>query len=88
MIESSCPFHNDTELRLFAEALDLVREQGIVPASFGLEEPYHSIETFHTGRCRKGISVPLPHEVWYPRVLLWCQALNILKKFPMVVRGE
>jgi hypothetical protein len=88
VVESSCPFRDDAELRLFAEALDILKSQEVVPAGFNLEATYHPIETFRTGRCRKGISVPLLHEVWFPRVLLWCQALDLLKKFPMVVRGE
>ena len=88
VVKSRCPFHTDNELELFVSALDLIKQQGVVPAGFGLEDPYSSIEKFHTGRSRKGISVALPYKVWYPRVLLWCQALDILKRFPMIVRGE
>lgn len=72
VMDSSCPFRDDAELHLFAEALDILKSQGVVPVGFNLESTYHPIETFRTGRCRKGISVPLPHEVWFPRILLWC----------------
>jgi hypothetical protein len=85
---TSCPFTNDIESEVFFTSLDEVKTTNRIPAGFGLTEPYEPVETFRTGRARKNLAIPLPHDVWFPRILLWCQALDLLKRFPMAVRGE
>jgi len=86
--DNSCPFENDNECNLFFTALDHIKARGVIPVGFGLEKCYESLEVFSTGRSKKGLSVPLDYDVWYPRVLLWCQALDLLKRFGLIVRGE
>jgi hypothetical protein len=85
---TSCPFNNSIESEVFFTALDQVRTMNRIPAGFGLTDPYEPMETFRTGRAPKGLVIPLPHDVWFPRILLWCQALHLFKRFPMAVRGE
>lgn len=84
----SSPFNNDIETEVFFGALDEVKATKRTPDGFGLADPYDPVETFKTGRARNGLVVHLPYDVWFPRTLLWCQALYLFKRFPMAVRGE
>jgi hypothetical protein len=86
--DTSSPFHNEIESEVFFTALEEVKAMKRIPDGFGLTDPYEPVETFRTGRARKGLTVSLPHDLWFPRILLWCQALHLLKRFPMAVRGE
>ena len=85
--ESRSPFANDIESKVFFTALGRIKRSECVPAGFGLSDTYESVETYSTGHSRKGLRIPLPYNVWFPRVLLWCQAVDLYKRYPMVVRG-
>lgn len=83
---ASCPFESMEDIHLFWDALDIIRARKSIPQGFMLDKLYESTETFSTGRCKNGLTVPLDYEVWYPRILLWCQALDLLKQFHLVVK--
>lgn len=86
--EASCPFRSRDELEIFHDTLNEIKARKRVPVGFHLEGRFETSETFSTGRMRKGLTVTLEYQIWYPRVLLWCQALELLKTFPIVVQNE
>ena len=80
---SKSPFQSTLELEAFQQALQQATSKGLRPAYLGLDLPYGPSETFFTGRSRKGITVPLPYDVWYPRILLWCRALDLVTRIKL-----
>lgn len=77
------PFRSTLELDAFQQALQQVESMDLRPAYLGLDLPYAPSETFCTGRSRGGITVPLPYDVWYPRILLWCQAIDLVTRIKL-----
>jgi len=55
-------------------------ESSSYPAGFGLMGEYESVESYKTGRSLKPLIIPLPYEVWFPRIVVWCRALDLLKR--------
>jgi len=80
---SRSPFRSTLELKAFQQALKQVTSKDLRPAYLGLELSYEPSETFYTGRSRKGITVPLPYDVWYPRILLWCRAIDLVTRIKL-----
>ena len=77
------PFRSALELEAFEQALQQATSKDMRPAYLGLDLPYAPSETFYTGRSRKGITVPLPYELWYPRILLWCRAIDLVTRIKL-----
>ena len=77
------PFRSTIELDAFQQALEQTTARDLRPAYLGLDLPYAPSETFYTGRSRKGITVPLPYNIWYPRALLWCRALDLATRIKL-----
>ena len=77
------PFRSTLELEAFQLALQQVTSKNLRPAYLGLELPYEPAETFYTGRSRKGLTVPLPYDVWFPRILLWCQSIDLVTRIKL-----
>ncbi|KAJ7720594.1 hypothetical protein DFH07DRAFT_760786, partial [Mycena maculata] len=80
------PFEPELEA-VFFQALDEVKAQNMIPASFDLNiDTYPLCESIHLGRGGKRVSVTLPLDIWWPRALLWVQALDLMTW--MLVEGE
>ena len=77
------PFRSTLELDAFQQALQLATSKDLRPSYLGLDLPYAPSETFCTGRSRGGITVPLPYDVWYPRILLWCRAIDLVTRIKL-----
>lgn len=77
------PFRSVLELEAFQQALEQATSKDLRPAYLGLDLPYEPSETFTTGRSRKGITVPLPCDIWYPRVLRWCRAIDLVTRIKL-----
>ena len=77
------PFQSTLEFDAFQQALQQATSNKSCPAYLGLNLPYAPSETFFTGRSRKGITVPLPYNVWYPRILLWCRAIDLVTRIKL-----
>jgi hypothetical protein len=73
-----CPFKSDEELSKFLNQFDRARSAAFKPNGFNLEKRYEVLETYRTGRKRKEITASLTHNIWYPRVLCWCQGLQVM----------
>lgn len=73
------PFENGDEAHAFALALDDALSSSSYPAGFGLNEEYESLESYRTGCSTKLLIIPLPYNVWFPRIVVWCKALDLLK---------
>ena len=77
---SATPFLNADELQAYTLALAQGLESHEYPAGFGLTAEYDSVESYKTGRSLKPLVIPLPYEVWFPRIVVWCKALDLLKR--------
>ena len=77
------PFQSTLEFDAFQQALQQAASRDFRPAYLGLDLPYAPSETFYTGRSRKGITVPLPYDVWHPRILLWCRAIDLVTRIKL-----
>jgi hypothetical protein len=80
---SRSPFRSALELEAFEQALQQATRDDLRPAYLGLDLPYESAETFYTARSKKGLTVPLPHDVWFPRILLWCRSLDLVTRIKL-----
>ena len=77
---SAMPFTNASEGRVFASSLKRALSSKAYPAGFHLNDEYESKESYTTGRSSKPLVIPLPHNVWFPRILAWCTAIDILMR--------
>lgn len=77
--KGSVPFQNEDELHTFLAAFRASLNSAEYPAGFGLDSQYESSESYKTGRSRHSLVIPLPHNVWFPRIVVWCKALDLLK---------
>lgn len=77
---SSTPFLDLDELQAYTLALAQSMRSDEYPAGFGLNEEYESIESYKTGRSSKPLTIPLPHGIWFPRIVVWCKAVDLLKR--------
>ena len=80
---NSSPFTGNDKQYTFALALGSALALEAYPAGFHLSEPYESSETYQTGRSTRPLIIPLPCNVWFPRIVVWCKALDLLKWLPM-----
>lgn len=81
----SSPFENRPELhQTFIDNLRLLGQAGKLPPGFGLlpdewdEEGYPAVKHIPYGRRDRTKKISLPHDIWYPRAILWGQALFVL----------
>jgi len=81
--QSNMPFINADEGRAFAIALDNTLLSEEYPTGFHLNDEYESSESYRTGRSSRPLVIPLPHDVWFPRILVWCRALDLLMRLEL-----
>jgi hypothetical protein len=74
------PFEDEGQLDMFLAAFQATLDSATYPAGFGLDEEYESSESYKTGRSRNPLVIPLPYSVWFPRIVVWCKALDLLKR--------
>jgi hypothetical protein len=79
---STIPFNSEDHMIFNQATMDAMR-RGDYPAGFHLMDEYESFEAYKMGRSAKPLVIALPHDVWFPRILAWCQALDILMRFQM-----
>ena len=77
------PFNHEDLEDVFKQALSEVQRLNHIPFELGVreeewgDEGYPEIEIIPSRR-NKELVVQLPHSVWYPRAVCWCQALEVL----------
>jgi len=81
--KAAMPFGSEDEVHAFSLALDSALSSSEYPAGFGLDEEYEALESYKTGRSSKPLVIPLPYGVWFPRIVVWCKALDLLKRLPL-----
>jgi hypothetical protein len=81
--KNTSPFGSEEDQYAFILALDVALNSGEYPAGFHLNEEYQSLESYKTGRSTKALVIPLPYNVWFPRIVIWCKALDILKRLSL-----
>ena len=79
------PFDHEDLENVFKQALDEVKRLNHMPFELGVREEewgnegYPEIEIIPSSHRRnKELVVELPHFVWYPWAVYWCQALEVL----------
>ena len=70
-------------MHAYTLALEVELASEEYPAGFGLDEEYESLESYKTGRSTKLLTIPLPYDIWFPRIVVWCKALDLLKRLPL-----
>ena len=83
MVRNSSPFEAEEDQYAFALALGAVLNSDAHSASFHLNEEYESFESYRTGRSVKPLVIPLPYNVWFPWIVVWCKALDLLKRLTL-----
>ena len=81
--KSAAPLESADDMRAYILALGTALASNEYPAGFGLNEEYKSVESYKTGRSSKRLVIPLPYDVWFPRIVVWCKALDLLKRLPI-----
>lgn len=89
-----CPFSSDAELEAFKLALAQIQAEEIVPKGYNLfpEElkqefgldAYPTSHFLRAGKKGKELRISLPEEVWKPRAIHWCQALDLFNHMLVV----
>jgi hypothetical protein len=77
---SDSPFISRDEGSAFVFALERALGSDSYPEGFDLDDEYEPSESYRTGRSTRLLSIPLPYEVWFPRIVVWCKALDTLKQ--------
>lgn len=77
------PFESNDDQYAFALALGTALDSAAHPVGFHLNKEYESFESYRTGRSAKPLVIPLPHDVWFPRIVVWCKALDLLKRLTL-----
>ena len=79
------PFNNQDLQAVFQEALNQVQDIGHVPIGLGIREEewdseeYPGVEIIHSSHWgQEDLVIELPHFLWYPQAVKWCQALEVL----------
>ena len=80
---SAYPFESEDDAHVFLVAFKHALSSGERPAGFGLADEYESLESYTTGRSSKPLSIALPHDIWFPRIVVWCTALDLLKRLSL-----
>jgi hypothetical protein len=81
--DSRSPFDNNEELTMFAHQLASELSSHSYPSGFNLNGEYESLESYTTGRSIKPLVIPLPHEIWFPRMVVWCKGVDLLNRIQM-----
>lgn len=60
---------------MFEQILAELKNEGAVP-TIATEDGFNELESLKVGK--RTIQVTLPTQIWHPRVVLWCQALQLM----------
>ncbi|KAF7306246.1 Integrase catalytic domain-containing protein [Mycena indigotica] len=74
------PFDNAIQ-QLFFQALALKQQEGVTAETDFDVDTYEICESIRLGRAGKKVSIQLPAVNWWPRTLLWTQALDLMTAF-------
>ena len=79
------PFSSEDSLQLFRDVLHRIQSEDIIPTGYGVTPDELSVtgypqeEVLKGGRRgRKERRIQLSVEVWLPRAIQWCQALEVM----------
>lgn len=73
--KGSCPFQSQSELEMFDHILGQLKQEGAIPA-IAARSRFNEQEPLKVGK--RTIQITLPIQVWHPKVVLWCQALQVM----------
>ncbi|KAF9229011.1 hypothetical protein BS17DRAFT_691077, partial [Gyrodon lividus] len=74
------PFGHQYLEHAFRQALTQVQEVSHIPPELGIREEewgnegYSEMETISSSRGQRELVIELPHFIWYPRAVKWCQS--------------
>ena len=82
---STNPFMDEVQELSFFHALNILQDRNDIPEGFDIDSrTYEPTEFYTTGQSCKGLRIPLPHAIWFPRILLWCRAITLLKRLSIL----
>lgn len=90
---TTMPFHSMEANEAFILALQVSRDEGIIPTGYGVAEDeweseiYPEVEVITVGRAAKEYVVHLPFGIWWPRAVLWAQGLDALSAIGVIGEG-
>ena len=76
---SAMPFESEEEAYAFVLALQDTLASTEHPAGYRLNDEYELMESYKTGRSSKSLVISLPYDIWFPHIVAWCKALDLLK---------
>ncbi|KAJ7508166.1 hypothetical protein B0H11DRAFT_1704596 [Mycena galericulata] len=90
--ENKCPFQSEEATTIFFAALEDAKSAGIIPENIGVAEaewggPFYG-ETEKVKVGRKDVEIVLPFEIWWPRAVLWAQALELMVRIQAAENNE
>lgn len=86
----SSPFRSDDAALAFIDQLKTTLATDQIPAGYGVlpgeygPGDYPTSGTVHAGR-GADLVILLPKDLWYPRAVRWCKALDLLKRVLVIV---
>lgn len=81
--DTRSPFNDDDELQMFVHQLAHDLASNSYPSGYNLNDEYESLESYTTGRSTKPLVIPLPYEIWFPRMVVWCKAVDLLNRIQL-----
>ena len=79
------PFDSENTFEIFQLTLQQIQDEAIVPHGYGVthqefqEVGYPTQEILQGGKKgQKEMYITLPREIWLPRPIKWCQALEVM----------
>lgn len=81
--DADSPFATANDETAFRQSVQELQEADYIPPLFAesIADGYPPYKYIRYGRRgKKELRVALPHELWYPRALLWAQALHVLSR--------
>lgn len=88
------PFSDDELMHAFTTALEIVREQEMLPEGYGLlpeewdDDEYPAYWVIKSGRRGKDLTISLPDARWQARSELWGQALDTVNRLTYMLNVD
>ena len=82
--KGTMPFQDEDQLNLFTTMFQAALDSPSHSAGFGLDEEYELSESYKTGHSKRPLVILLPYSIWFPQMVTWCKALDLLKYLSVI----
>ncbi|KZT05190.1 uncharacterized protein LAESUDRAFT_656210, partial [Laetiporus sulphureus 93-53] len=86
VVQRTNPFNSQDAENLFYEIFAEVQQANIIPQDYGVllyewsDHSHPQTEQLKVGKRGKYIDIAVPEDIWFPRAILWIQALDTLSR--------